>query len=71
MIIEWGRQEWNDVRQSTMKKCLQKTVLYSRDEPIEDDRFGGEELANLKTIMASIHMLNALWRSMFPVMMIW
>ncbi|XP_068735256.1 tigger transposable element-derived protein 6-like [Montipora capricornis] len=55
MAIEWGRQAWNDVRQSTITKCFQKTGLYPRDEPIEDDPFEGEELANLKTIMDRIH----------------
>lgn len=44
MAIEWGRQAWNDVRQSTITKCFQKTGLYPRDEPIEDDPFEGEEL---------------------------
>ena len=29
--------------------------MYPRDEPIEDDPFEGEELANLKTIMDRIH----------------
>ena len=42
MAIEWGRQAWNDVRQSTITKCFQKTGLYPRDEPIEDDPFEGE-----------------------------
>ena len=55
MAIEWGRQAWNDVRQSTITKCFQETGLYPRDEPIEDDPFEGEELANLKTIMDRIH----------------
>ena len=55
MAIEWGRQAWNDVRQSTITKCFQKTGLYPRDEPIEDDPFEGEELANLKTIMDRIY----------------
>ena len=55
MAIEWGRQAWNDVRQSTITKCFQKTGLYLRDEPIEDDPFEGEELANLKTIMGRIY----------------
>ena len=55
MAIEWGRQAWNDVRQSTITKCFQKTGLYPRDEPIEDNPFEGEELANLKTIMDRIH----------------
>ena len=43
--------------------------LYPRNESIEDDPFEEEDLANLKTIMVG-YMLNALWRSMFPVMMI-
>ncbi|PFX27271.1 hypothetical protein AWC38_SpisGene8036 [Stylophora pistillata] len=51
MAIERGRQAWNDVRQSTITKCFQKTGLYPRDEPIEDDPFEGEELASVKTIM--------------------
>ena len=55
MAIEWGRQTWNDVRQSAITKCFQKTGLYPRDEPIEDDHFEGEELANLKTIMDRIY----------------
>ena len=55
MAIEWGRQAWNDVRQSTITKCFQKTGLYLRDEPIEDDPFEVEELANLKTIMGRIY----------------
>ena len=55
MAIEWGRQAWNDVRQSTITKCFQKTGLYPRDEPIEDDPFEGEELANLKTEMDRMH----------------
>ena len=70
MAIQWGRQAWNDVRQSTIRKCSQETVLHPRDEPIEDDRFGGEEFANLKTGMDCIYMLDTLWRRMFPVMMI-
>lgn len=53
--IEWGRQSWNDVRQSTIMKCFQKTGLYPRDKAIEDDPFEGEELANLKTIMDWIY----------------
>ena len=36
-------------------KCFQKTGLYPRDEPVEDDPFEGEELANLKTIMDRIY----------------
>lgn len=55
MAIEWGRQAWNDVCQSTTTKCFQKTGLYPRDEPIEDDPFEEEELANLKTIMDRIY----------------
>ena len=55
MAIEWGRQTWNDDRQSAITKCFQKTGLYPRDEPIEDDHFEGEELANLKTIMDRIY----------------
>ena len=52
MAIEWETQAWNDVRQSTITKCFQKTGLYPRDEPIEDK---GKELANLKTIMDRIY----------------
>ena len=37
MAIEWGRQAWNDVRQSTIMKCFQKTGLYPRDDPIKDN----------------------------------
>ena len=70
MAIQWGRQVWNDVRQSTIRECSQEAVFHPRDEPIEDDRFGKEEFANLKTKMDCIYMLNALWRSMFPVTMI-
>ena len=55
MAIEWGRQAWNDVRQSTITKCFQKTGLYPRDEPIEDDPFEGEEITNLKTLMDQIN----------------
>ena len=51
MAIEWRRQTWNE--RST--KCFQKTGLYPRDEPIDDDPFEGEELANLKTIMDRIY----------------
>ena len=53
--IEWGRQAWNDVRQSTMMKCFQKTGLYPCDEPIEGNPFKGDELAYLKTIMDRIY----------------
>ena len=53
--IEWGRQAWNDGCQTTVTTCLQRTDLYSRHEPIEDDHFEGEELANLKTIMDRIY----------------
>ena len=55
LAIEWRRQAWNDVRQSTIRKCIQKTCLYPRDEPIEDDPFEGKELANLKTIIDRIY----------------
>ena len=55
MAIEWRRQAWNDVRQSTITKCIQKTVLYPRDEPIEDDPLEEEELSNLKTIIDRIY----------------
>ena len=55
MAIEWRRQAWNDVRQSTITKCFRKTGLYPGDEPIEDDPFEGEELGNLKTIMGRIY----------------
>jgi len=52
MAIECGRQAWNDVHQSTITKCFQKTGLYPCDEPIEDNPFEGEELANMMpTIM--------------------
>lgn len=50
-------------------KCFHKTGLYPGDELIEDNPFEGVELANLKTIMDQIY-ADALWRSMFPVMMI-
>ena len=55
MAIEWGRQAWNNVCQSTITKCFQTTALYPFDETIEDDPFEGEELANLKTIMDRIY----------------
>ena len=55
MAIEWGRQAWNDLRQSTTTKCFQKTGLYPRDEPVKDHPFEGEELPNLKTIMDQIY----------------
>ena len=55
MAVEWRRQAWNDVRQSTITKCIQKTGLYPRDEPIEDDPFEGKELANLKTMIDRIY----------------
>ena len=70
MAIIWWRQAWNDVCQSTITKCFQKTGLYPRDKPMEDDPFEGEEFANLKTIMDRIYMLNALSRSIFPAMII-
>ena len=55
MAIVWGRQAWNNVRQSTITKFLKKTGLYPCDEPMEDNPFEGEELANLKTIMDRIY----------------
>ena len=55
MAIEWGRQAWNNVCQSTITKCFQKTGLYLRDEPLEDDPFEEEELANLTTLMDRIY----------------
>lgn len=53
--IEWGRQTWNNVRQSTITKCFQKTGLFPCDEPNEDNPFEGEELANLTTMMYQVH----------------
>ena len=65
IAIEWGRQAWNDVRQST----ITKTGLYPRDEPIEDDPFEGEELANLKYIMDRLYAECSV-EEYVPVMMI-
>ena len=55
MAIEWGRQAWNNVHQSTITKYFQKTGLYACDQPIEDDPFEGEEHANTKTVMDRIY----------------
>ena len=55
MAIEWRREARNDVHQSTITKCIQKTGLYPRGEPIEDDPFEGENLANLKTMIDRIY----------------
>ena len=47
MAIEWGRQAWSDVRQSTITKCFQTTNVYPRDEPIEDDPFEEDQCSRL------------------------
>ena len=54
IAIEWGRQAWDKVSETTIKNCFQKTGLYPQDEVIEDHPFDGEELQDLQTLVSRI-----------------
>lgn len=54
MVIEWGRQAWNDDVSHTIKTCFEKTGLYAQEETIEDDPFEGEELLDLQALVNRI-----------------
>ncbi|CAB3997109.1 Hypothetical predicted protein [Paramuricea clavata] len=51
MSIEWGRQAWDELSNSTIKKCFQSTGMYPQDPVVEDDPFEGEELHDLQNLI--------------------
>ena len=51
MSIEWGRQAWDELSASTIRKCFQSTGLYPQDPVVEDDPFEEEELHDLQDLI--------------------
>ena len=51
MVIEWGRDAWNEISNSTIKECFQITGLYPQDPVLEDDPFEGEQFHDLQNLI--------------------
>ena len=51
MAIEWGRDAWNEVSSSTIKKCFQTTGMYPQDPVLENGPFEGKELHDLQNLI--------------------
>ena len=51
MAIEWGKQAWDEVSDTTITKCFKKTGLYPDSEDTDEDPFEGEELHDLSLLL--------------------
>lgn len=51
MAIEWGKQAWDEVSDTTITKCFKKTGLYPDSEDVDDDPFEGEDLQELSALL--------------------
>lgn len=51
MAIEWGKQAWDEVSDTTTTKCLKKTRLYPDSGDTDEDPFEGEELQDLSLLL--------------------
>ena len=51
MAAEWGREAWNEVSSSTIKKHFQTTGMYPQDPVLGGDPFEGEELHDLQNLI--------------------
>lgn len=51
MAIEWGRQAWDEVSDTTTTKCLKKTRLYPDSGDTDEDPFEGEERQDLSLLL--------------------
>ena len=51
MAAKWGKEAWNEVSSSTIKKCFQTTGMYPQDPVLGDDPFDGEELHDLQNLI--------------------
>lgn len=54
MVIEWGRQTWNDVTPHKTKNCFEEKGLNAQEEITEDNSFEGEELLDLQALLNCI-----------------
>ncbi|XP_032229372.1 tigger transposable element-derived protein 1-like [Nematostella vectensis] len=59
MSIEWGKQAWDEVQESTIIKCFKSTGLYPDTELVDDDPFEGEDLVQHEQIDTMLATLGA------------